>query len=87
MAVHAHDGDSWVTALAAATRGQRKRLGLTQLELASLAGCGPVFIYDLESGRKRTLQLGKLLDVLRVLGLQLSLERGKQVFRIPGDLA
>lgn len=80
-------GEKWLTELGAAVRLQRRRLGLTQLEVAALAGCGPVFLYDLESGRKRTLQVGKLLDVLRVLGLQLALEPGQAGLRVSGKLA
>lgn len=76
----------WPAALGEAVRSRRKQLGLTQLELSALAGCGPVFVYDLESGRKATLRLDKLLDVLGVLGLQLALEAGKHTFRISGEL-
>ena len=67
------DRAGWSLALAAAVRRQRKQLGLTQRQLSDLAGTGPVFIYELESG-KPTLRLDKLLDVLHVLGLQLTLE-------------
>ncbi|HSP79639.1 MAG TPA: helix-turn-helix domain-containing protein, partial [Myxococcaceae bacterium] len=66
---------------ARAVRRQRKALGLSQEQLSELAGCGPVFIYDVESG-KPTLRLNKLLDVLVVLGLQLTLEPGKQGLRV-----
>lgn len=72
--------------LAEAVRDQRRRLGLTQLDVASLAGCGPVFIYDLESG-KPTLRFDKLLDVLHVLGLQLVLGAGRQPLRVSEELA
>lgn len=70
-----------VAALASAVRGRRKELGVTQIELARLAGCGPVFIYDLE-GAKRTLRLDKVLDVLGVLGLELVLREGKRRLRV-----
>ena len=63
-------------ALAQAVRARRKVLGVTQIELARLAGCGPVFVYALESGKK-TLRLDKLLDVLEVLGLELVIGVGK----------
>ncbi|MCP3165838.1 helix-turn-helix domain-containing protein [Myxococcus qinghaiensis] len=72
--------------LAQAVRTQRKRLGLTQIELSDLAGCGPVFIYDVESGRKSTLRLDKLVDVLNVLGLQLAIERGNQRLHVSEQL-
>ena len=50
-------------------RDRRKALGLTQADTARLAGCDASFIGDLERG-KLTVQLGKVLDVLRVLGLK-----------------
>jgi HTH-type transcriptional regulator/antitoxin HipB len=77
---------SWMQALAQAVRTQRKQLGLTQHDVSALAGCGPVFVYDVESGRKPTLRLDKLLDVLNVLGLQLTLESGKQRFQVSEKL-
>ncbi|MFL5359112.1 helix-turn-helix domain-containing protein [Archangium sp.] len=88
MRADGNDGSpAWLPALAGAVRRQRKALGLTQQEVSELAGCGPVFIYDLESGRKPTLRLDKLLDVLAVLGLQLTLEPGKQRLRVGERLA
>ncbi|MBM7113366.1 type II toxin-antitoxin system Y4mF family antitoxin [Archangium primigenium] len=80
-------GDSWIRALAQAVRKQRKALGLTQEDLSALAGCGTVFIHDLESGRKPTLRLNKLVDVLEVLGLQLTLEPGKQRIQVSDHLS
>lgn len=80
------DENQWLQVLAQAVRTQRKRLGLTQVELSDLAGCGPVFIYDVESGRKSTLRLDKLVDVLNVLGLQFALERGNQRMRVSEQL-
>lgn len=67
--------------LAEALRNRRKALGITQIELARLAGCGPVFIYDLESA-KPTLRLDKLLDVLDVLGLEVVVRQGKARLRV-----
>lgn len=67
---------SWPLKLAKLSRRRRKELGLTQLELAELAGCGPAFLYALERG-KPTLRLDKVLDVLSVLGLRIRLEAGK----------
>lgn len=54
-------------------RKKRKRLGLTQAQLADLAQCGPDFLYDLERG-KPSIRLDKLVPVLEVLGLRLKLE-------------
>ncbi|MBJ6978090.1 type II toxin-antitoxin system Y4mF family antitoxin [Luteimonas sp. MC1895] len=58
--------------LGKAVRTARKTHGLTQTELAGLAGTGPRFISDLERG-KPTVEAGKVLDVLSVLGLRLLL--------------
>ena len=57
-------------ALGVAVRQARKAHGLTQAELAGLAGTGPRFISELERGKERA-ELGKVLDVLAVLGLRL----------------
>ena len=49
---------------------ERKRQGLTQLQLAGLANTGIRFVSDLENG-KGTVQMQKLLAVLTALGLGL----------------
>jgi y4mF family transcriptional regulator len=67
--------------LGTALRNRRKSLGLTQQELARLAGCGLAFLYELESG-KATVRLDKLLGVLGVLGLELSLVEGKDALGV-----
>ena len=59
-------------ALGHAVRQTRKLHNLTQAELAGLAGTGPRFISELERG-KPSAELGKVLDVLAVLGLRLQL--------------
>ncbi len=66
----------WPARLGAAVRTRRRALRLTQLELSSLAHCGPAFLHQLEHG-KPTLQLDKVIDVLHVLGLQLTVESGQ----------
>ena len=48
----------------------RKKQGLTQLDLAGLAGKSNRFLIDLERG-KETLQMQMVLDVLSLLGLEL----------------
>jgi y4mF family transcriptional regulator len=68
-------------ALAEAVRARRKRLGVSQVELARLARVGPVFIYDVESA-KPTVRLDKLVDVLEVLGLELVLREGTARLRV-----
>jgi y4mF family transcriptional regulator len=51
----------------------RKEGGLTQSELAQLAGVGKTTIFDIEKG-KETVQLNTLLKVLETLNISLSLE-------------
>ncbi len=48
----------------------RNRSGLTQQELAALAGVGKNLIYELEKG-KITVRLENLLKVLRVLNIEI----------------
>jgi HTH-type transcriptional regulator / antitoxin HipB len=56
-------------------RKRRKALHITQQELARLAGCGLVFVYNLERG-KASLRFDKLLAVLGVLGLEVAVTAG-----------
>lgn len=56
----------------AAIRNARKAAGLTQADVAALCQVGTRFLSDLENG-KASIQLGKALQVLRALGLTLSL--------------
>ena len=49
-------------------RYHRKKSGLTQKELADLAGVGKTVIFDIESG-KETIRLSTLLKVLSVLNI------------------
>lgn len=51
-------------------QSERKRQGLTQTQLAGLAGTGVRFVSDLENG-KGTIQVQKLLAVVQTLGLGL----------------
>ena len=67
--------------LATALRGHRKKLKISQKQLALLSGVGVVFIYDLERG-KETIRLDKLLQILEVLGLELKLSTGKKSLSI-----
>jgi len=54
-------------------RDQRKAQGATQAEFASLCGVGVRFISELENG-KPTVELGKVLQVLKCLGLEVSIQ-------------
>ena len=53
-------------------RETRKRLGVTQKDLALTSGTGLRFIIDLEKG-KETCQIGKVLTVLQTLGVRIAL--------------
>lgn len=55
-------------------REERKRQGLTQGELADLCGVGITFVSQLENG-KRSAEVGKVLDILKMLGIDVSLDR------------
>ncbi|MGH9338370.1 MAG: type II toxin-antitoxin system Y4mF family antitoxin [Acidobacteriota bacterium] len=54
-------------------RFHRKQSGLSQLELANLAGVGKTVVYDLEKG-KESVQLNTLLKVLKALNIHFRLE-------------
>lgn len=60
------------SALGQAIRHQRRRLKVTQRDLAMSSGTGLRFIIDLEKG-KPTCQLGKALEIVRTLGLKLEI--------------
>lgn len=49
-------------------RKERKKQGLTQLQLSGVAGTGVRFLSDLENG-KPTAELEKVLLIVRTLGL------------------
>lgn len=51
-------------------RDIRKQQGVTQEELAEISGTGRRFISDVENG-KNNIQTGKLLLVIKALGLNL----------------
>ena len=51
-------------------RAARKAQGLTQVDLAEIAGVGPRFLSELERG-KDTVRLGLALRIARLVGLDL----------------
>ena len=53
--------------IASFVKEKRKKLNLTQIELAEKAGVGIRFIRELEQG-KETLQLNKVNQVLKLFG-------------------
>ncbi len=59
-----------VDQIGTSVRATRKRLGMTQSELALVSGVGLRFIHDLERG-KLTIRLAPTLRVLAALGIQL----------------
>jgi y4mF family transcriptional regulator len=58
----------------AAIKHYRKKVGLTQAQLAELAGLNRTYLSDLEQG-KETEQLRRLLRVLKQLGVRMTLQR------------
>ncbi len=58
--------------LGRAIRLQRRRLKVTQRDLAMTSGTGMRFIIDLEKG-KPTCQLGKALEIVGALGLKMEI--------------
>jgi y4mF family transcriptional regulator len=50
----------------------RKQSGLTQKQLADLAGVGKTVVFDIEKG-KETVQLNSLLKVFSILNIKINL--------------
>lgn len=67
------DPNSDAAELATTLQARRKSLGVTQAQLADLAGVSPKFVYDLEKG-KPSVSLDRVLLVISALGLSLKLE-------------
>jgi y4mF family transcriptional regulator len=59
--------------IGAAVRKKRKEDGLTLADAAALCGVGYRFMSDLENG-KATVQIGKLLQVVTALGLDVCIK-------------
>ena len=53
-------------------RDTRKKLGVTQKDLALTSGTGIRFVIDLEKG-KETCEIGKTLALLNTLGIKMTL--------------
>ena len=66
------DSAKWMDELGAAVKVHRKKAGLTQLELARLAGVGKTVVFDLEKG-KETIRVATLLNILAALNMSLRL--------------
>ncbi|NEX61085.1 helix-turn-helix domain-containing protein [Noviherbaspirillum galbum] len=52
----------------------RKEQGLTQIDVAGLAGLGERFVVELEQG-KETIQMQKAMNVLDLLGLEVVIRK------------
>jgi HTH-type transcriptional regulator/antitoxin HipB len=74
-------GKSALNALGICIRNERGRNGLSQTELAALAGVSLNFVSQLEMG-KESARISKVLDVLSALGLQFSIELGNKRIEI-----
>ena len=77
---------SWQLALGEGIRARRKALGLSQEQLAELAGAKPLFVHEVETGKTNP-RIGNVLQLLQILGLQLSLQNGRATFEVLLDHA
>jgi len=68
--------------IAEVVRFSRRQSGLSQLELAKLAGVGKTVVFDIEKG-KETIQLNTLLKILDVLNIQIKLKTPYQTLEQP----
>lgn len=59
-------------------RATRKQQKVRMDDLAGSAGVGPVFVRDVERG-KETVQLGRVLQVLHELGIELKVDVSEDV--------
>lgn len=57
--------------LGGSVRYHRRKAGLTQIQLADLAGVGKATVYDIEKG-KSSIQIDSLFAVLSVLNIEMS---------------
>ncbi|KTD60036.1 helix-turn-helix domain-containing protein [Legionella shakespearei] len=73
-----------IVILGQAIERERKRRRLTQTQLAELSNTSINFVSQIERGKK-TAQIGKIIDVLQILGLQLVIERGSSGLVNPNE--
>lgn len=73
-----------LTDIGRCVRAVRKAQGLRQDDLAAMIGASHVFLGDLERG-KGTVQLGRVLDVLRELGIGLQLDLPAGIEEVPAS--
>ena len=75
MIFYYHNSKNWwfmLDELGSVVHFHRKRSGLTQEELARLAGVGKTVIFDIENGKK-SLRLTTLMAILHALNIDLNL--------------
>lgn len=63
--------------IGAAIRSARTRADLTQSELAERAGVSRRWLISVEQGQAERAELGKILDTLDTLGLELTVSRAQ----------
>lgn len=65
-----------VVSLGLAIEDARKQRRMTQTQLADLSNTSINFVSQIERGKK-TAQIGKVIDVLQILGLQLVIKKSR----------
>ena len=61
-----------ITDISEVVKKRRKSLGLTQSECAAMCNVGNRFFSEIENG-KETLHIGKVINCLQILGINISL--------------
>jgi len=65
--------------LSSIARGRRQELGISQLAVAEQAGVSRAWLVDFEAG-KVTVEIGRVLGVLQILGLTVDVRDGRAPF-------
>ncbi len=76
-----------IRAIGEIVRYHRKKAGLTQQELARLAGIGKTAVFDLEKGKK-SIQLDTLGKILHALNITIKIESPlmeEYMKQVPGE--
>ncbi len=68
--------DSIYTEIQSVIKAERARLKLTQEDLSARTGLGLRFIRELEQGKKSTVRMDKVLELLAFFGHTLKVEKG-----------
>lgn len=77
-----NDLDTSLEELGTLIMNERKARGLTQTQLGELSGASINFISQIEAG-KPTAQIGKVFQVLQLLGFEVHLQRGPNGLILP----